>query len=529
MRLAAEVVLVHFLFPSSVGGDTKRRLVRTVLSWAKDQVEDAHPAMAALGRGIGSGGQGYNTRRPNEIAFVINVALALKKLPGEAQAAAFAGPWALRDAVDEVEGADSSQFRHMILHLLFPDEFERIASGSHKAKIDQTFRDLAGEEKDSGRDERIYAIRRRLAELLSSDKLEFYLPPLVAAWNPGDEDEGEEGMVSRDALLHKKQIVLYGPPGTGKTHEAKALAEDLIRSSALRQHGAVWYFQNQEAVAQAAKDHTRRLQLHPGYSYEDFIRGLHVGEGGKTEYRLGYLPRLVQAIAGERKTGGPVATLPYVLILDEMNRADLSRLLGECFSLLEDRGTPIDLPGLDADHKPLTLTLPPDLYVIGTMNLIDQSIEQIDFALRRRFLWQPSRFSAKALVRVCKQRWTATPAGAHGWDAVGTDFVRLGAAADALNAAVRESHLLGVEYEIGHTYFFDVVDFLRREVEGFKKRRASYLWRNGKPEGALLSLWRLSLEPLLTEYLRGLEAPARTKELDRLKKALFTMPAVADE
>src|SRR6185437_7262086 len=147
LRLAAEVVLVHFLFPSSIGGDTKRGLVRTVLSWAKETVPDAHPAMAALSRGIGSGGQGYNTRRPNEITFVINVVLALEKLPAEAQTAAFAGPWALRDAVDLVEGAESSQFRHMLLHLLFPDEFERISSGSQKGQIDRAFHDLAGEEK----------------------------------------------------------------------------------------------------------------------------------------------------------------------------------------------------------------------------------------------------------------------------------------------------------------------------------------------------------------------------------------------
>lgn len=528
IRLAAEVILVHFLFPSNVTGFTKRKLVRTVLQWANDHVDDDYPAMAVLDRGVGSGGHGYNTRRPTEIKFVINVALKLKRLQSAEQASVFASAWSFRDTVGEVEGADSSQFRHMLLHLLFPDEFERIASGVHKWRLERMFHDLA-DEKILDRDERIYAIRKRLEELLPNETLDFYEAPLVAAWNPQKDEDGAEEMVARDALLHKKQIVLYGPPGTGKTHQAKELAEDLIRSAALQQHGAAWYFQNQAAVDQAAKDHTRRLQLHPGYSYEDFIRGLHVGEGGKTEYRLGYLPRLVNTIAKERETADPVAALPYVLILDEMNRTDLSRLLGECFSLLEDRCTPIDLPGLDADQKALTLALPKDLYVIGTMNLIDQSIEQIDFALRRRFLWQPSRFSAEALVRICAQRWTAEPGGPHDWNAVRVDFERLGAAATALNTAIHESQVLGEQYEIGHTYFFDVVAFLRLDVAWRKRRRASYLWKKGKPENVLFSLWRLSLEPLLREYLRGLEERARKKELDRLEKAFLSMPADVDE
>ena len=299
VRLAAEVILVHFLFPSSVSGNTKRQLIRKVLEWSKDTVDDTHAAMAALDHGVGSGGQGYNTRRHDEITFFINFARAFQGLSGADQSSALSGAWAFRDMVDAVDGAESSQLRHMLLHLLFPDEFERIASGNHKWRLEQMFHDLAGGE-ISDRDERIYAIRKRLEELLSKTKLDFYEPPLVAAWNPRDDDS--EDLVPRDALLHKKQIVLYGPPGTGKTHEAKELAADLIRSAALQRKGAAWFFQNQTAVDLATKSHTRRLQLHPGYSYEDFIRGLHVGENGKTEYRLGYLPQLVKTIAKERET-----------------------------------------------------------------------------------------------------------------------------------------------------------------------------------------------------------------------------------
>jgi 5-methylcytosine-specific restriction protein B len=76
--------------------------------------------------------------------------------------------------------------------------------------------------------------------------------------------------------------------------------------------------------------------------------------------------------------------IPVVLILDEMNRADVSKVLGEGFSLLEDRDTAVRLGG--HDEVPRRVQLPVNLYIVGTMNLIDQSLEHVDFALRRRFL-----------------------------------------------------------------------------------------------------------------------------------------------
>lgn len=60
-----------------------------------------------------------------------------------------------------------------------------------------------------------------------------------------------------------------------------------------------------------------RLQLHPAYGYEDFVRGLHIDGNGATEYRLGYLPRLVESMARDDQK------IPHVLILDELNRTDL--------------------------------------------------------------------------------------------------------------------------------------------------------------------------------------------------------------
>jgi hypothetical protein len=85
----------------------------------------------------------------------------------------------------------------------------------------------------------------------------------------------------------------------------------------------------------------------------------------------------------------------------------VSRLFGELFSLLEDRDETIDLPALDEGQKTRSVTLPPDLFFIGTMNLIDQSVEQLDFALRRRFLWLPTGFQRDLIAPVVEQKWKA--------------------------------------------------------------------------------------------------------------------------
>lgn len=515
-RLAAEMLCVYFLFPSNVGGYRKRELVSEVLGWGGDALSPDHVVSAAFERGIGSGGQGYNTRRPFEIGFLIEFAIAWKKASDPERAEALADPWKFQARVDGVEGAETRQLRHMLLHLVFPDHFERIASGNHKWRVLSAFDGLVQSPPEDS-DEHLLAVRRELEKLLPGKQLDFYWPPLEAAWY--DTSEAGTEFAPLDVIRHKRQVVLYGPPGTGKTYRAKRLAERIIRGAALKRMGPARYFREQSTVDAAVKHNVHRLQLHPAYSYEDFIRGLHITESGATEYRAGYLPQLVKEIEDAETE----VRLPHILILDEINRTDLSRMLGECFSLLEDRNQVIDLPARDKDGKAMTLSLPEDLFVIGTMNLIDQSIEQVDFALRRRFLWILCPFDADALLSASEALWRQRDVGLE-WERVEPDFRRLAGAAKVLNHEIRTSALLGAQYEVGHTYLLDVVAFLRDDLGSKPRARKSFLWRKGEALRPVEKVWRLSLQPLLEQYLSGLETAARDAELGRLRQAFMVAP-----
>ena len=163
-----------------------------------------------------------------------------------------------------------------------------------------------------------------------------------------------------ELLDDKGQVVFYGPPGTGKTHLARKLAEAL------------------------APDRGRRMlvQFHPSTSYEDFFEGYRpeIGADGAMSYRLtpGPLARLA-----ERAAADPGRR--HVMVIDEINRANLPRVLGELLFLLEYRDESVaTLYRPDEEFE-----LPSNLRFIGTMNTADRSIALIDAALRRRFHFVP--------------------------------------------------------------------------------------------------------------------------------------------
>ncbi|MCG2644297.1 MULTISPECIES: AAA family ATPase [Bradyrhizobium] len=157
-------------------------------------------------------------------------------------------------------------------------------------------------------------------------------------------------------LKRKQQLIFQGPPGTGKTFVAERLARLLTSNT----HGIV-----------------DLVQFHPSYGYEDFMHGIRpVTQGGQILFERipGRFLRFCRA-ARDVADGSPC-----VLIIDEINRGNLSRIFGELMYLLEYRDKTVPLAGEEGRFG-----IPPNVYIIGAMNTADRSIALVDHALRRRF------------------------------------------------------------------------------------------------------------------------------------------------
>src|SRR5262249_10351927 len=187
------------------------------------------------------------------------------------------------------------------------------------------------------------------------------------------------------------------------------------------------------------------------------------------------------------------------------------------------RDSPVDLPGAEPGEPISTLQLPEQLFVIGTMNLIDQSLEQIDFALRRRFLWQRSSFDPVRLAEVLPELWQQTSAsGRYSWDRISEEMQTLITRASELNKQIAASPLLGRDFEIGHTYFFKIGGLLERADYIHGKNRRRVLWsKREDPRPPVRDLWRFSLEPLIDQYLQGVDSESRAAELTRLERVFL--------
>lgn len=522
--LAAEMLLVHFLFASSVTKRGKLNVITQSLNETDITLPTDSLPVRALGQRIGHPGIGFNTRRDVQVGYLIDFVRRFKGQPLDRRKELLSDPWLLRDFADDTDWR-VREMRHIILHLLRPDDFERISSGSHKRQIATAFKSLVADGVSDDLDERLLSIRRAVEDYLptggsSTIVVDFYENPLRGVWNSAGADDGD-GVGDIEALHWKKQIVLYGPPGTSKTWQAENLAETVIRRAALTRWGPKEFFRNTELVETAVRRNVTRLQLHPGFGYDQFIRGLRL-EGDVTRYRPGFLPTLVERLAAQQLPDH-LEPLPGVLILDEINRTNLSEMLGEAFSLLErdQRGKPVELPGFDAGQAPDVLVIPEDLYVIGTMNEIDQSVETLDFALRRRFLWRECPFERDTLLAIIADRWDRD-VQKFSYDDAAEQLERFADRAQTLNEAIENSAELGRQYQIGHAYFADIAFFLGPWVQSRKSRpqKGTYLWTGaGKSQPPLEDLWHRSLLPLLEQYLAG--SDVRTDEIRGFERSFL--------
>jgi 5-methylcytosine-specific restriction protein B len=164
-----------------------------------------------------------------------------------------------------------------------------------------------------------------------------------------------------ELLNERHYVILQGPPGTGKTYMARRLIE-----TGYQQHG-------------------RTIQFHANTTYENFVGGLAPATSSGT---LGFQFAPTKGFLTEAAERARNSRGKYLLHIDEINRADLSKVLGEAIYLLEPddlEGRAIDLPYQFEPPTGNRLSLPENLHILGTMNTSDRSLAIVDIAVRRRF------------------------------------------------------------------------------------------------------------------------------------------------
>ena len=457
--------------------------------------------------GFANSGQHHLTNKFGEVSFCIRLfdAILEKSIETVEEVKAYIEKICLCCAYgDKIEDYDtlrdidivntystSVSMIHILLYLSCPKDYERIVSNGHKQKIANCFENLLSEdEKTLYLDRRIKCIREKLAEKIRDESFDFYdCAKIYSLWNLS---AGEEDSDEFDGLKFKKNIIFYGPPGTSKTYSAKQLAKSFILRELLSSN--VLSMDQYLSQEYAVEDYIYRLQLHANYGYENFIVGQTMLDG-KIETEKGYFMELCESAINDKEH-------PYILILDEINRVDLARLFGEAFSCIENRNESVDLP-YKIDGVKLKLTVPDNLYIIGTMNEIDFSLERLDFALRRRFLWFKHGYNenvlSSMLININNE----------------SDKSIFISRATALNSKIREIRELGEQYEIGHVFFAEIQNIICR----YSNKRL--YWNASKPKEPVVTLWKISIRPMLEAYLDNVDVDVKNDILNDLERIYY--------
>lgn len=318
---------------------------------------------------------------------------------------------------------------------------------------------------------RIRALADRLAQHLTEDGW----PPadmidiqsflwVAIAYEQGDGAEAEEAedeAVDDETVMiptHRPtNTILYGPPGTGKTYGVVERALEILDPQLLAaanhgEGGRALLKQRFDVLLEEGR--IRFVTFHQSFAYEDFVEGLkaRMGDGGALEYVVEPGVFLELCIEAQH------SHLPYVLIIDEINRGNIARIFGELITLIEpskrqgmDEALSVRLP-----YSKQVFAVPANLHLIGTMNTADRSLAAMDVALRRRF------------------RFIEMPPQSELLDTV-IDGVPLGELLGTINDRIEV--LLGRDHLIGHAYLMGVTDL-----------------------PSLADSFRLRILPLLQEY-----------------------------
>ena len=457
--LWAEMTWVYRLIqlPQSMGPAKKRGRISEIWKWSKRDFPEGHELLddAVLGAGVVNPGTAYNTLAWREFRFFVVAMVEWSSLGRNERESLLGRAWDFASWLDATEFATGRMFRHALLFLLFPDEFEPIVSNQGKRRIVSKLHH--GDRLDTSNqvelDQALLAIRQRLEDEYPDEKVHFYLSPIKELWqsapappkpvNGGGtvrekeakpyrqdpsatytvDDAHQDLFIPLDhferlltSIKSRKNLILQGPPGTGKTFIARRIAWCLIGR---QDNGPI-----------------EMVQFHQSYAYEDFVQGYRPTDDGGFTLKDGVFHRFC-----ERARANPGT--PHVFIIDEINRGNLSRIFGELLMLIEaDKRSDDYAVALIYSEK--RFHVPENVFILGMMNTADRSLALVDYALRRRFAFETLEpaFGRPEFAQYLIGK-DADP------DLVRRISERMG----ELNARITNDNELGPGFQIGHSYF----------------------------------------------------------------------------
>jgi MoxR-like ATPase len=417
-KLAIELMFIYYLFPykGSISYQTKIKKLEMIASWKSIDLDHSLPIFEGLRKGLGATGTYYNISKYFEISFLFLVAESLKNHPFEKRKSTLNCETELKQVAESIRKhvGKRVQMQHILLHLLLPEKFERIASWGHKGKIAKAYSDLINDSSLTDTDEQLYIIREELQKKYPGQKIDFYRSPIEEKWrdieqtikNPIKNDNTkvptkdavftaniiptvnfdvkpfQDGLVFENlevlldqvitAIRNGKHIILTGPPGTGKSKLASKICQ---------------MYNVRPTMVTAASN----------WSTYETIGGYRPDAESNLYFNDGIFLKCVK----NKETQQPENSW---IIIDEINRSDIDKAFGSLFSVLT--GDEVVLPFESRSGKSIcikpqgeltsvqpndnTYIIPNDWRIIATMNTIDKaSLYEMSYAFMRRFAFIP--------------------------------------------------------------------------------------------------------------------------------------------
>lgn len=228
-------------------------------------------------------------------------------------------------------------------------------------------------------------------------------------------------------LSRKKNIILEGAPGVGKTFLARKIAYQLI--------------------GEIKDENIEMVQFHQSYSYEDFVQGIRPSINGDFEVRNGIFYNFCQKARRSDE--------PFVFIIDEINRGNLSKIFGELMMLIEadKRSKKFAIKLTYSEEEDDTFFVPSNVYIIGCMNTADRSLAIVDYALRRRFAFCQIQLEFNEAF----QEFLSAKVGKENVEKIVKRITQV-------NSMIQSNPALGKGLEIGHSYFCQTEEIQDFEV-----------------------------------------------------------------